>query len=79
MKSSILKLDWNKQLRKMLILIAQMIVDDHVIIIKQSDVLELLNDEVTNMIKLICQLVSFVKYFNPEKGEAGTVFIDRFF
>ena len=62
-------------LRKMLILIAQTIVDDLVIKIKQSDVFGLLTDEVTD-ISNICQLVSFIKYFDEEKGKADTVFID---
>ena len=62
-------------LRKMLILIAQTIVDDLVIKIKQSDVFGLLTDEVTD-ISNICQLVSFIKYFEEEKGKADTVFID---
>ena len=62
-------------LRKMLLLIAQTIVSDLVVKIKQSDVFGLLTDEVTDIAN-ICQLVSFVKYFDNERGKTDTIFID---
>ena len=37
--------------------------------------LGLLTDEVTD-ISNVCQLVSFIKYFDLEKGKANSVFID---
>ena len=62
-------------LRKMLILIAKTIVSDFVGKIKDSDVFGLLTDEVTDVSNMY-QLVSFVKYFDLEKGRADTVFMD---
>ena len=62
-------------LRKMLLLIAKTIIQDIVVKIKTSDVYGLLTDEVTD-ISNICQLVSFVKYYDYNKEKAETVFID---
>ena len=62
-------------LRKMLLLIAQTIVSDLVVKIKQSDVFRLLTDKVTDIAN-ICQLVSFVKYFDNERGKTDIIFID---
>ena len=62
-------------LRKMLLLISQTIIQDLVEKIKESNVYGLLTDEVTD-VSNICQLVSFIKYFDMNKGTADTVFID---
>ena len=62
-------------LRKMLLLIAKTIIQDIVVKIKRSNVYRLLTDEVTDMSK-ICQLVSFVKYYDYNKGKAETFFVD---
>ena len=62
-------------LRKMLLLIAKTIIQDIVVKIKTSNVYGLLTDEVTD-ISNICQLVSFVKYYDYNKEKAETVFID---
>ena len=62
-------------LRKMLLLIARTIIDDVVEKIKESNVYGFLTDEVTDIAN-ICQLVSFVKYFDKDKGKSDTVFID---
>ena len=62
-------------LRKMLLLIAKNIISDIVEKIKQSDAYGLLTDEVTDISNL-CQLVSFIKIFDSNKGKADTVFID---
>ena len=62
-------------LRKMLILIADTIIQDLVDKIKQSDVYALLTDEVTD-ISNVCQLVSFIKMYDQDKSKAQTVFID---
>ena len=62
-------------LRKMLLLIAKAIIQDIVLKIKTSNVYRLLTDEVTD-ISNICQLVSFVKYYDFNKERAETVFID---
>ena len=62
-------------LRKMLLLIARTIIDDVVNKIKESDVYGFLTDEVTDIAN-ICQLVSFVKYFDKDKGKSDTVFLD---
>ena len=62
-------------LRKMLLLIAKTIIQDLVGEIKESDIYALLTDEVTN-ISNICQLVSFVKIFDVDKGKAETAFLD---
>ena len=62
-------------LRKMLILIAKTIVSDLVGKIKDSGVFGLLTDEVTD-VSNICQLVTFIKYFDMEKGKTETVFMD---
>ena len=43
--------------------------------IKESEVYGFLTDGVTD-ISNICQLVSFVKYFDIDKGQADTVFFD---
>ena len=50
-------------LRKMLLLIVKTIIQDIVVKIKTSNVYGLLTDEVTD-ISNICQLVSFVKYYD---------------
>ena len=52
-------------LRKMLLLISQTIISDVVIKIKQSKEYGFLTDEVTDIANM-CQLVSFVKYFDHE-------------
>ena len=62
-------------LRKMLLLIATTIVEDIVEKIKESELYGFLTDEVTD-ISNICQLVSFVKFFDTEKGQTDTVFLD---
>ena len=62
-------------LRKMLLLIAKTIIQDLVDKIKESDVYALLTDEVTD-ISNVCQLVSFVKIFDVDKGKAETAFLD---
>ena len=62
-------------LRKMLLLIAKTILQDLLDKIKESDVYALLTDEVTD-VSNICQLVSFVKTFNVDKGKAETAFLD---
>ena len=60
-------------LRKMLLLIATTIAED--IVEKIKEVYGFLTDEVTD-ISNICQLVSFVKFFDTEKGQTDTVFLD---
>lgn len=62
-------------LRKMLLLISKVIIEDLVTKIKESDVYGLLTDEVTDIAN-VCQLVSFIKYFDLEKGQSETKFID---
>lgn len=62
-------------LRKMLLMIAQTIIESVVSRIKESDVYGFLTDEVTD-ISNICQLVSFVKIFDKELGQADTIFLD---
>ena len=62
-------------LRKMLLLISQTILKDIVEKIKQSSEFGFLTDEVTDIANM-CQLVSFIKYFDHEKGQADTVFIN---
>ena len=62
-------------LRKMLLFIATTIVEDIVEKIKESEVYGFLTDEVTD-ISNICQLVSFVNFFDTEKGQTDTVFLD---
>ena len=62
-------------LRKMLLLISQTILKDIVEKIKQSSEFGFLTDEVTDIANM-CQLVSFIKYFDYEKGQADTVFIN---
>ena len=62
-------------LRKMLLLIAKTIIQDIVIKIKTSNIYGLLTDEVTDICN-ICQLASFVKYYDYNKEKAETVFID---
>ena len=62
-------------LRKMLLLIARTIIQDLVNNIKKYNLYALLTDEVTD-ISNICQLVSFVKFFDVDKGKADTAFLD---
>lgn len=62
-------------IRKMLILLSQTIVEDMVEKIRHSEFYGLLTDEVTD-ISNICQLVTFIKLFDVEKGHADTIFID---
>ena len=62
-------------LRKMLLLIAKVIIEDLVSKIKKSNVYSLLIDEVTD-ISNVCQLVSFVKLYDVDKEKADTVFLD---
>ena len=62
-------------LRKMLLLIARTIIQDLVNNIKKSNFYALLTDEVTDILN-ICQLVSFVKFFDVDKGKADTAFLD---
>ena len=62
-------------LRKMLLLIARTIIQDLVNNIKKSNFYALLTDGVTD-ISNICQLVSFVKFFDVDKGKADTAFLD---
>lgn len=62
-------------LRKMMLMLADTIVCELVEKIKASGVFGLLTDEVTD-ISNICQLVSFIKYYDEEKGTPNTVFID---
>ena len=62
-------------LRKMLLLIAKTIIQDLVNNIKKSDFYALLTDEVTD-ISNICQLESFVMFFDVDKGKADTAFLD---
>ena len=75
MKQEIFETRSEQVLRKMLLLIAKTIIGDLVDKIKQSDVYGLLTDEVTDISNL-CQLVSFVKFFDVSKGKADTAFID---
>ena len=62
-------------LRKMLLLIARTIIQDLVNNIRKSNFYALLTDEVTD-ISNICQLVSFVKFFDVDKGRTDTAFLD---
>ena len=62
-------------LRKTLLLIAKVIIEDLVSKIKKSNVYSLLIDEVTD-ISNVCQLVSFVKLYDVDKEKADTVFLD---
>ena len=62
-------------LRKMLLLIARTKIQDLVNNIKKSNFYALLTDGVTD-ISNICQLVSFVKFFDVDKGKADTAFLD---
>ena len=62
-------------LQKMLLLIAKTIIQDLVNNIKKSDFYALLTDEVTD-ISNICQLESFVMFFDVDKGKADTAFLD---
>ena len=62
-------------LRKMLLLIARTIIQDLVNNIKKSNFYALLTDEVKD-ISNICQLVSFVKFFDVDKRKADTAFLD---
>ena len=59
----------------MLLLIARTVIQDLVNNIKKSNFYALLTDEVTD-ISNIWQLVSFVKFFDVDKGKADTVFLD---
>ena len=60
---------------KMFLLIAKIVIQDIVVKIKRSGVYRLSTDEFTD-ISNICQLVSFVKYYNYSKEKAETFFID---
>ena len=62
-------------LRKMLLLIARTIGEDILEKIKESEVYGFLTDEITD-ISNVCQLVSFVKCFDIDKGQAETLFFD---
>ena len=62
-------------IRKMLILIAKTIVEDLVDKIRASEFYGLLTDEVTD-ISNICQLLSFIKLFDFDKGKSDTIFLD---
>ena len=62
-------------LRKMLLLIAKTIINDVIEKIKEGGYFGFLTDEVTD-ISNVCQLVSFVKYFDNDKGKADTVFLN---
>ena len=64
-----------KVLRKMLLLISKTILSDVVEKIKRSSEYGFLTDEVTDIANM-CQLVSFVKFFDDEKGLPDTVFVD---
>ena len=59
----------------MLLLIAKTIIQDIVEKVKQSGTNGFLPDEVTD-ISNICQLVSFIKFYDFDKGKADTVYID---
>ena len=60
-------------LRKMLLLIARTIVEDILEKIKESEVYGFLTDEVTD-ISNVCQLVSFVEFFDIDKGKQRQCF-----
>ena len=62
-------------LRKMLLLISKTIIEDLVDKIKASKYFALLTDEVTDISNL-CQLVSFVKFFDEKEGKPDTSFLD---
>ena len=62
-------------LRKMLLLVAKVMIEDLVNKIKKSNVFSLLIDEVTD-ISNVCQLVPFVKLYDVDKEKANTVFLD---
>lgn len=61
-------------LRQMIVLLADIILEDLVQNIKKSVGFGILTDEVTD-ISNIQQLLTFVKYYNVEKGEASTCFV----
>ena len=62
-------------LREMLMCLSSIIVEDVVLKIKNSKCYGLLTDEVTD-ISNMCQLVTFIKYFDYEIGNTSTKFVD---
>ena len=62
-------------LREMLMCLSSIIVEDVILKINNSKCYGLLTDEVTD-ISNVCQLVTFIKYFDHEIGNTSTIFAD---